>query len=663
MTVKLTITSLDKIKGEQRHHFKYLRWGEILQIMLKDISDSTKVSDPELVCIIKNDNGTVYLTDRSEQGILINGKLETHCILHNGDQCLLPYSIQLSFGIYFLTGKDLFRGVRSSWNSIILEYIRPKAEKEETIDYSHPVGHEINGYYFEDVLSYGNMGIVYRGIQKSLNRKVAIKTVSPKNFNNQTLIKRFMNMASLAWRLNHPYIVQIYDTGMSREFQMHYVVMECIEGATLRDVLNEKKRLEIDYACKIMSQLASALAFAHRQHIIHRDVNPTNIIITKNDYIKLIGLALSKVLDPDQENIALTVKGQAMGTMGYISPEQAKSAADVDFRTDIYSLGVIFYECLTGRSPYDPEALKKPSLYVRALRSRPKVQPNKINTMIPANLNDIIMKCLEPNPDKRYQKVDHFLEDLKLYTEAAQYSTAQKRIRAMFPRTPISNVFDFHVVFEPMEEIGGDFYDYIPLDEEKWGIVIGDVTGHGVEAAVVMGMVKSIIKVMAKNLDTAVDVLEYANKEVSTDMDSTTFTTVNYGILDGNNMTIRFARAGHHPLIVFNLHRKASLVTYAPKGTVLGVPWSLNLEEVEIQLIPGDILVQFTDGITEIQSKQGEEYGIERLCNIISEQSGRTAEEISNAIRTDVSEFAKGMPDADDITLLVVKVREEIKNS
>ena len=126
----------------------------------------------------------------------------------------------------------------------------------------------------------------------------------------------------------------------------------------------------------------------------------------------------------------------------------------------------------------------------------------------------------------------------------------------MFPRTPISNVFDFHVVFEPMEEIGGDFYDYIPLDEEKWGIVIGDVTGHGVEAAVVMGMVKSIIKVMAKNLDTAVDVLEYANKEVSTDMDSTTFTTVNYGILDGNNMTIRFARAGHHPLIVLISHEK-----------------------------------------------------------------------------------------------------------
>lgn len=664
MTVKLSITSIDKIKNEQRRYAKYLQWNDSFVVAFQSISEKgEKISDtPEDICFIKNENGEIILQNNSGKDIFIDGKRVQRNPIKDGDIVMLPNAIHLLFRVYGLSGKDLFKGSRTSKDPIIVNVVTREKAKKQVVDVTNPVGNEIDGYYFEDVLNYGNMGVVYKGVQKSLKRPVAIKTVAPKNLNNPTVVKRFMNMANLAWRLNHPYIVQIYDTGISQEFKMHYVVMEHIEGSTLREVLNRKK-IDIEYTCKIISQLASALSFAHRQNIIHRDVNPTNIVVTKDskeDYIKLIGLALSKVVDPDEDRIALTMKGQAMGTMGYISPEQAKSAADVDFRTDIYSLGVIFYECLCGKLPYESAALKDPKKYMKALRTKIKNTPHTVNPSIPKRLSQIVMKCLEPSPDRRYQKAEEVLDDIKTYTEAAQLSTAQKRVRAMFSKPPEIEGFDFHVTFEPMEEIGGDFYDFVPLENNKMGVVIGDVTGHGVEAAVVMGMVKSIVKVMAKNFEKASDVIEYSNKELSPDMDSTTFTTVFYGIIDIENKTFNFVRAGHNPLILYNPSRNPSLITFAPKGTILGVPWSLNLEEVTIQLIPGDMLIQYTDGITEAKSKKDEEFGMERLYEVVEQAGSGGLQAVMKAIKTTIAEFSKGSTEADDVTLVGFELKEEV---
>jgi serine/threonine protein kinase len=663
MTVKLSITSIDKVKNEQRRYAKYLQWGDSFGVALQKVQEGAgeiSSGQPEYICIVSNKDGNVMIQDETRNGLFVNGKEIGQTKLQDGDVVWLTKSgsAQLFFHIYELTGKDLFKGSRSSKDPIIIPVAKIEAAPvAKTEDYSNPVGHEINGYYFEDVLSYGNMGIVYKGVQKSLKRPVAIKAVSPKHLNNPTLIKRFMNMANLAWRLNHPYIVQIYDTGISQEFKIHYVVMEYVEGETLRDLLNRRKKLEIELACKMMSQLASALSFAHRQNIVHRDVNPSNIVITKNDYIKLVGLALSKVLDPQEEQLNLTVKGQAMGTVGYISPEQAKSAADVDFRTDIYSLGVIFYECVCGRLPYDAEVLKDPAKYMKALRNKPEHPPHKLNPQVPETLSKIIMKCLEPSLEKRYQKAEDVLDDIKMSTEEAQLSAAQKRIRAMFPKTPNIPGFDFHVTFEPMESIGGDFYDFIPLDNHRWGISIGDVTGHGVEAAVIMGMVKAVVKLMAKNLDSASEVLEYANKEISPDMDSTTFTTVGYSILNTQNKTFAYARAGHNPLILYNAERHPTLMTYSPKGALVGMPLALNCETANIKLQSGDVLVQYTDGITEAKSKSGEEFGMDRLCEVIEQYAGKGVLELANVIKKTITEFSKGNRDADDITMIIIHVK------
>ncbi len=663
MNFRMIISLLDSSKNEQRRYPKYLRLGEGFAICFRYISEqavSNAYDASEDVCFIENRNGEIVLTKRMDEDILLNGeRVERSAKLTEEQQLLLPYSVTLMISLQELTGKEIVKSIRPAKEPITIDVKREKIpEKKTVVDLSNPIGHEINGYLFQDVLNYGDMGIVYRGVQKSLNRQVAIKTVSSKNTNNATLIKRFANMAKLAWRLNHPYLVQIYDTGYSPEFRLHYVVMELIEGDTLRNVINKEGKFKPEIACKLMSQLASALGFAHRQSIIHRDVNPSNIILTKNDYIKLVGLALSKVVDPNEEKLNLTAKGQAMGTMGYISPEQAKSASDVDFRTDIYSLGIIFYECLCGKIPFDAETLKDPSKYAKALKYLPKESPRKVNPLVPESVSNIVMKCLEPNPDKRYQKAEELLDEIKVCLDSIHLSTAQKRIRAMFPKNFAYPGLEFATIFEPMEEIGGDFYDYIMLDNERIGITIGDVTGHGVEAAVVMGMVKSVIKLMAKNFENAAEVLENASREIAPDMDATTFATVAYAILDPKEKILHFARAGHNPLILYNPNRSPSLINYAPKGSVLGLPWGLTVEEIHIPLQSGDVLIQYTDGITEAKNKAGDEFGNERLYELVEKSYAPTAQEIAMAIKQNVAEFSKDSKEKDDVTLLVLKMKD-----
>lgn len=661
MTVKITITAIDKIKNQQRRYSKYVPMGDSFGIILQEVEDLNTPDniDDSYSCVIKNKDGEIWVENYLENGIHINvDHVQDSKELRSGDVIYLTKDILLNIKTYELSGRELFRSTKFSKLPIVIKVpVTKKEEKKEIQDQSNPVGHEIDGYYFEEILDYGNMGIVYKAIQKSLKRPVAIKTVAPQHLNDPTLVKRFMNMANLAWRLNHPYIVQIYDTGISHDFRMNYVVMEYVEGETLASMLKDKGNLDIEATCEIMCQLASALSFAHRQNIIHRDVNPSNIMITNDKYLKLIGLALSKIVDPNEEQLYLTAKGQTMGTEGYISPEQFKSAADVDYRTDLYSLGVIFYQCLCGCLPYDEDIIKDPSKYGKALKYKPKLAPNKVKPAIPQPLSDIVMKCLEPSPAKRYQKAEEIFQDIKVYTETQQLSVAQKRIRAMFPKTPEVPGYKFHVTFEPMEEIGGDFYDFVKLDDNKMAIVIGDVTGHGVEAAVVMGMVKSIVKLMSKNLDSPVEVLEYANQELHPDMDTTTFTTVGYGVLDLEKQIFSFARAGHNPLILYNQERDPKLTTFLPKGTIIGVPWALKCEEAKIQLQSGDIVIQYTDGITEAKSKAGEEYGFEKLCEVIELSNATDLEEVIQIVKDDVGEFSKGAhEDADDITILAFKV-------
>ena len=181
------------------------------------------------------------------------------------------------------------------------------------------------------------MAVVYKAVHHGLNRTVAVKTLAQRLIQNPKAVKRFLNVAKIAGQLSHPNIVQIYDSGTLDQYGIYYYVMEFVSGESLNNVLKEKKTLSMTLACKIIGYIANALTYANKRNIIHRDINPSNILIGNEDVPKLIGLGLSKCLD--DEMTALTQPGKGMGMVGYIAPEQLMDATQADHRSDIYSLG------------------------------------------------------------------------------------------------------------------------------------------------------------------------------------------------------------------------------------------------------------------------------------------------------------------------------------
>jgi serine/threonine protein kinase len=500
------------------------------------------------------------------------------------------------------------------------------------------------------------MAVVYKGVHLALDRPVAIKTLAHHLLQNPKAIKRFLNVAKIAGQLTHPNIVQIYDSGSLDEYGIYYIVMEYVEGESLNNILKSKGKFPLETAYKIIGYIAGALDYANKKNIIHRDINPSNILVGKEDIPKLIGLGLAKCLD--QEISALTQPGKGMGMVGYIAPEQLLDASKADHRSDIYSLGAVFYRCLCGQTPYDTKNMRE---YFNCIHNRiPPIPPHEVNPEVPRVLSDIITKTLSYDPEDRYPTAEEMLLDLKPYftprTEKEGIEKARRQIMAMLPsRTSIPGL-EFESIYQPVQGIGGDFYDFIELNTKEIGIVIGDVTGHGLEAAVVVGMVKAAIKIMGKQSTNTAEALRKANEEIYPDLDATTFATVAYGIIDRESRVLRFSRAGHNPLIIYNPNRNPTISTYDPKGMVMGMFSKCECEETSIPLMSGDCLIQYTDGITEAMNAEREEFGLERLCSTICKVDTPDLRKILNAVDQAVNEFVGAEGQQDDITIIGIKV-------
>ncbi len=255
----------------------------------------------------------------------------------------------------------------------------------------------IGRYKVIEEIGRGGMGIVYRGEDPVLERPVAIKVLPPKKTAQKKAVQRFLREARVSARLDHPHIVKVYDIG--EEDGIYHIVMEYVPGDSLRDILereiNEDADVDIRAASAFFRQLCSALAYAHGQKITHRDIKPENVKITEDGKVKLMDFGIA-VLD---DSHSITEAGSMMGTIAYFSPEQARGA-EADYRADIYSLGVVFYEMLTLCLPF--EAASIPEMIHKHLHSDP-VKPSKRNPAIPEVLEKLILRCLEKEPERRYQ--------------------------------------------------------------------------------------------------------------------------------------------------------------------------------------------------------------------------------------------------------------------
>ena len=263
-------------------------------------------------------------------------------------------------------------------------------------------------YEIGDVLGYGGMAEVFRGRDIRLSREVAVKVLRSDLARDPSFQMRFRREAQAAASLNHPAIVAVYDTGdgTSGGATVPYIVMEYVEGRTLRDVLQQEGRLTVQRSLEITADVCAALEFSHRAGIIHRDIKPGNVMLTRDGVVKVMDFGIARAITGS--SATMTQTAAVMGTAQYLSPEQARGET-VDARSDVYSTGVLLFELLTGYPPFRGES----PVAVAYQHVREDPQPaSRLDPDIPPDVDAVVMKALAKNPANRYQSAGEFREDL-----------------------------------------------------------------------------------------------------------------------------------------------------------------------------------------------------------------------------------------------------------
>jgi serine/threonine-protein kinase len=257
-------------------------------------------------------------------------------------------------------------------------------------------------YRIERKLGAGGMADVYLAEDQELGRRVAIKILNGRHANDAQFIERFRREAKNAAALNHPNIVSIYDRGEAED--TYYIAMEYLDGRTLKELIVGRGAAPVNVAIEYARQILSALRFAHRHGIVHRDIKPHNVLVDGEGRVKVTDFGIARA-----GTSQMTEAGSIVGTAQYLSPEQARGG-EVDPRSDLYSLGIVLYELLTGKTPFDGETPVE--IAMKHLSNTPK-PPSKLRPEIPPELDMVVLRALAKNPDDRYQNADEMEADLE----------------------------------------------------------------------------------------------------------------------------------------------------------------------------------------------------------------------------------------------------------
>lgn len=285
-------------------------------------------------------------------------------------------------------------------------------EPFEAVNANELIGKVLDGRYkVESVLGQGGMGMVFKGLQTSVQRPVALKTLHPQLAMAPTFFERFKREAEMASRLHHPNIITIYDFGKTPDGLCYYV-MEMLEGESLRERIKRDGPFSLRQAAAIIEQSAAGVAHAHHSNVIHRDLKPHNIMLTSvdgNEYVKVLDFGLVKALEQEEEE-QLTSTGQVLGTPQYMPPEQAGGEV-VDQRSDLFSLTGVFYYCLTGHSPYGANSVRK-ALTLALAANVPPIETYRKGSPVPRAVDEFMVKGLKPEKEDRFQNAEEFVQSL-----------------------------------------------------------------------------------------------------------------------------------------------------------------------------------------------------------------------------------------------------------
>jgi eukaryotic-like serine/threonine-protein kinase len=268
-------------------------------------------------------------------------------------------------------------------------------------------------YRIQRKLGAGGMADVYLAEDQELGRRVAIKILNGRHANDAQFIERFRREAKNAAALNHPNIVSIYDRGNAED--TYYIAMEFLDGRTLKELIVSRGAAPVNVAIEYARQILSALRFAHRHGIVHRDIKPHNVLVDSEGRVKVTDFGIARA-----GTSQMTETGSIVGTAQYLSPEQARGG-EVDQRSDLYSLGIVLYELLTGKTPFDGDTPVE--IAMKHLSNAPK-PPSTLRADIPPELDMVVLRALAKNPDDRYQSADEMEADLERVARGARVSAA-----------------------------------------------------------------------------------------------------------------------------------------------------------------------------------------------------------------------------------------------
>lgn len=284
----------------------------------------------------------------------------------------------------------------------------PALAEIDTIEPSMPA---IDGYRIVRVLGEGGMGTVYEAEQQTPRRRVALKVIRPGSM-SQTMLKRFRRESESLARLNHPGIAQVYGVGFGGQGQTPFIAMELVEGRPLNE---HASRLSVRARLGLACELCGAVAHAHERCVIHRDLKPANILVDSDGRTKILDFGVARLTGDAAGPTLQTQAGQIIGTAAYMSPEQASGASEsVDERSDVYSLGVVIFEMLSGRLPHSVDQLALADA-IRVIREEEPTRIGSVQTSLRGDVDTILSKALEKEPGRRYQSVSELAADIRRY--------------------------------------------------------------------------------------------------------------------------------------------------------------------------------------------------------------------------------------------------------
>ncbi|QGQ24783.1 protein kinase [Gimesia benthica] len=304
--------------------------------------------------------------------------------------------------------KDVFE--TSNRNS--LENSEPKQQQSKQGLLS--AGQTIGNYELLEVLGQGGMGVVYKARHQLLKRDVALKVTRSGNLASQEEIERFLLEAHTAGKINHSGVVTVHEVGVVSD--QYFIAMSLVDGQSLADIVHEGP-LENRRVVDICVEIADAICAIHENGIIHRDLKPANVLIDQEGHAHITDFGLARLVKNDSN---ITATGQILGTPSFMAPEQASGRThDIDERTDVYAMGAVLYCLLTGRPPFQAVTLPET---LRLVLENPPIRPNLLNPQVDRDLETICLKCLEKNPDQRYQTAAYLLSDLRACSEGRPIS-------------------------------------------------------------------------------------------------------------------------------------------------------------------------------------------------------------------------------------------------